>query len=520
MARIRQQHPGDYKTSANIGTEFENLYRYVAATELGNKTLGELLAGFVDDSGNFSGPIELRYTSDLGLQFRVGTHLADDDGWESIASPTQLKGVDGTAVGDVTQSPIAPGVAAVSTASQTTFDFIHGATDQILAYKNGALQRPGLSYDYTTNHTGGTAGTGAVIFNAAQTSGNSYQFFKIRSASNFSFVRNDIVTTDTQSVFTYDARLTSQDIVVYRNGILQREGGLYDYTRIVGQNVITFNAGVPSGNTITVTGFTAPEANSVPGLMLARNYADPATGLIRYDRLAIAANQIANDRVNGLAALTAAAARLHIGSTQPVDPTVTRLWIDTSSSPSVLKAWDGTIWLATSVASVVPPFTAQQANQFLKVNGTGTAASWSNVDFSSVVPRTWVGAANGVAGLDSVGRLPTSQLPAALPYQTVYYTKDGAISGGIYTLQRIFGQRIRIIGFRGSLTGGTCSAQINISGLGVGATYTLSASPVEQAIATPIEVDASIASRAISVEITSPAASAGIEIALACQLVL
>ena len=43
MARIRQQFPQNYGSSGNINTEFENLFRYLNAAELGDNTLGELL---------------------------------------------------------------------------------------------------------------------------------------------------------------------------------------------------------------------------------------------------------------------------------------------------------------------------------------------------------------------------------------------------------------------------------------------------------------------------------------------
>ena len=59
MARIRQQFPQNYGSSGNIN-EFESLIRYLNSAELGNKTVGELLAKLFDADGNFDGLIELR----------------------------------------------------------------------------------------------------------------------------------------------------------------------------------------------------------------------------------------------------------------------------------------------------------------------------------------------------------------------------------------------------------------------------------------------------------------------------
>ena len=72
MARLRQQNPQNYGSSSNINAEFENLTRYVNAGELGDKTIGELLAVLFNSSGEFAGPIELRNDSSAGLQYRIG----------------------------------------------------------------------------------------------------------------------------------------------------------------------------------------------------------------------------------------------------------------------------------------------------------------------------------------------------------------------------------------------------------------------------------------------------------------
>ena len=60
MARIRQQYPQNYGSSGNINTEFETLIRYLNSAELGDNTIGELLAKIFDSAGNWSGPCRVQ----------------------------------------------------------------------------------------------------------------------------------------------------------------------------------------------------------------------------------------------------------------------------------------------------------------------------------------------------------------------------------------------------------------------------------------------------------------------------
>jgi len=101
MARLRQQNPQNYGSSGNINAEFENVVRYLNAGELGDKTVGELLAILFDSTGTFAGPIELRNDSSEGLQYRVGTYADADTGWITLVSIAALKGADGTVVGEI-----------------------------------------------------------------------------------------------------------------------------------------------------------------------------------------------------------------------------------------------------------------------------------------------------------------------------------------------------------------------------------------------------------------------------------
>ena len=138
-----------------------------------------------------------------------------------------------------------------ATSGQTVFDYFFVSTDELLVYVNGVLQREGALNDYTKSVTAGTSSNGGVTFNSAVTTGQVVTIFKVRSTSITGYTRSDTYTTATQInfPFTFDVDTKLQ---VYKNGILQREGGTYDYTSIPAQNVIQFNTGVPANNTITI----------------------------------------------------------------------------------------------------------------------------------------------------------------------------------------------------------------------------------------------------------------------------
>ena len=80
MARLRQLHPGNYKSSGNISDEIEGIVRYLNSAELGDFTISELLAKLFDANGIFDGPVEFKFDTVDGLQFRVGEFVGVTDG--------------------------------------------------------------------------------------------------------------------------------------------------------------------------------------------------------------------------------------------------------------------------------------------------------------------------------------------------------------------------------------------------------------------------------------------------------
>ena len=515
MARIRQQYPQNYGSSGNINTEFESVIRYLNAAELGNNTVGELLAKLFNSNGDFDGPVEFRKDASAGIQYRIGEYADADTGWITLVTLDEIRGEAGVNFGEI-GAPIIFGRAdTVATASQTVFDYAHDSTDELLVYVDGVLKAPGASNDYTSDDTAGTAGQ--VTFNSGLNAGEVVSIFKIRATAITGFTRSDTYTTATQTVFPF-VHDENTKLQVCRNGILQREGGANDYVASADTDTITFTSAIPSGNLVTIVTVENTSVQAVTGMMFEENYVDSATGLILFNKLQIANGDIAQAKVTNLTTDLAAKAVLTVASTTPASPATGDLWHDTSQTPNQLKFYDGTQWLRTSPDSSLPTFTTSNAGQFVKVNGTGTALEYGTVDLSSVVPITQKGAANGVASLDSTGRLPSSQLPSVLSSDSLYL-EVASPANQDYKIKRIYKQKLRIDGMALQTTSGTCSVQITVDGTGYGNVYSVSSTPNEFTLGTPIEIDATTASHEIGFEVTNNASSSVLEVTMAVSVV-
>lgn len=517
MARLRQQYPQNYGSSGNINTEFENLIRYMNAAELGGNTVAELLAKIFDANGDFDGPIEFRKDTSAGIQYRVGEYASESEGWVTLVTLAEIRGEAGQDFGEIGAPILFGRVDYTATASQTVFDYAHDDTDELLVYVDGVLQRPGGSNDYTTDSSAGSAGAGAVTFNSGMTGNEVVSVFKIRATSITGYTRSDTVTTSTQAVFPF-VHDEDTKLQVYKNGILQREGGSYDYISQPSNNTITFTTAVPSGNLVTIITVENTSVQAVTGMMFEENYVDTTSGLIRFDKIAIADGAVAQSKVANLVSNLSAKAKLTVSSSSPSTPATGDLWHDTSQTPNQLKFYDGTQWLRTSPESSLPTFTASNAGNFVKVNGTGTALEYGTVDLSSTIGVTQKGAANGVASLDSTGRLPSNQLPEVLS-SVSYYQSQTTPSATTYTIQRIFKQKVRIDGLAIQTTSGTCTVQIAVNGVGVGSEYSASSTPNELTLGTPIEIDASTSAKAIGFIVTNVASTNLLEVTVAGSII-
>lgn len=521
MARLRQQYPQNYGSSTNINTEFESVVRYLNAAELGENTVGELLAKIFDEGGNFDGPIQITFDSTDGLKYRIGEYTNTEDGWIVLASAASLRGPDGKAVGEI-GAPIFFGRAdTVAAGGQTVVDYAHDSGDELLVYVDGVLKRPGGSNDYTSSATGGSTGAGAVTFNSGLTSGDVVSIFKVRTTSVTGYTRTDTFTSASQTNFPFTFDETTK-LQVYKNGILQREGSTNDYTPIPAQNIVGFNTAVPAGNLVTILTVENTATTAVTGLMFEETYTDSATGLINYAKLSVANNEIPQAKVNNLPTALAAKAKLTVSASAPSGPATGDLWHDSSQTPNQLKFYDGTSWIRTAPESSLPTFATSNAGQYVRVNGAGTALEYGNVDLTSVIPVNQKGVASGVATLDATGRLPSAQLPETLATDSIYQKFSGTLTAGNLVMKRVFKQVVRIDGISVKLASGTCDVQLTVNGTAVTsispATFAASTTINEQTLGTTATVTASTNSQEIGINVSNVSTPVDLEVTMAVSI--
>ena len=509
MARLRQLNPQNYPSSTNINAEFENIVRYLNAAELGNKTVSELLDVLFDDTGTFDGPIEMRRVAGTGIQFRVGEFTDSESGFVTLISDTDLRGASGVDLGSVGAPIFHSRQDTTATAGQTVINYAHATTDELIVYKNGLLQVP--TTDFTND-----AAAGTVTMTTALSLNDKITLFKVRANVITGFVRTDITITATSQVVHSFTHNENQVVQVWLNGVLLQEGGANDYTTNPTSNTITLVNNPSINDKLTIITVENTSNQVVTGLMLEGNFTDTSDGLIKFDKINIPNNGITQAKVSGLTTALAAATTMTISATTPGSPTQGDLFLDTSSSPNQLKFFDGVQFISLNAEAEIPTFASTNANQFLKVNGTGTALQFGTVDLSSVVPQTFVGAANGVASLDSAALVPTAQLPTILTAVTLSSAVGGTVSNGTVLVQRLFKQKIRIDGITHALSSGTCTVQISVDGSVVGTTHSVSATAADATISPAINIDASTGSKRLEIVVTSASAAQNLEIGIAC----
>jgi hypothetical protein len=511
MARLRQLFPQNYGTSTNINTEFESVMRYLNAAELGNRTVAELLGQLFDQEGKFDGPIEMRRDPTAGLQYRIGEYPRPDEGWTTLATLDELRGEPGSNAGEIGAPIFQQRTDTVADAAQTVVAYAHEPSDELLVHVNGLLKRPGLAFDYTSDATANT-----VTFNSGLAEDDVVTIYKVRATAITGYRRTDTLTDAAQAVFPFEFEPDTK-LLVFKNGILQREGGSNDYTLQPATNTLTFTSTVPSGNLVTIVTVENVSAQAVTGLMLEGQYTDPATGLIPYAKLQVPDGTIPQAKVSGLASALANSANIIASPSVPSSPYLGLLWLDTATAPNQLKYYDGVQWLRTSPESTLPTFVTGNAGQYVRVNGTGTALEYAALDLTSVIPVTQKGAANGVAQLDSAGRLPASQLPQTLSSTSIFLTV-GTPSNTSYVITRVFRQKLRIDGLALRVASGTCSVQIIVNGVSVGDTHAVSSTPTEFSLGSPIDIDSTGSSRTIGFVVSNNAASTGLEVVIAASV--
>jgi hypothetical protein len=506
MARLRQQHPQNYISSGNINTEFESVIRYLNAAEIGNKTIAELLKILFDENGEFAGPVELRLDAANGLQYRVGTYDTEDKGWITIASLAEIRGPAGQNLGAIEGPLFFNRRDIVATEGQTVVPYAFDeSTQTVVVYVNGVLQREAA---YTAD-----ALNGEIVMAEPLSDGQIVTVYSVRTQSVSNFRRSDQEATVNQAVFAF-AHTPDDRLLVFRNGILQREGGANDYTANPDTDTITFVTPLSPGDVVTIITAENLALRRVAGLMLEEQYTD-GNGLIDWSKIAVDDGEIPQAKVADLVAALASKAKITVSATTPIDGAQGDLWLDVSQSPISLKYFDGSVWRLTSPESTLPSFGESNANQYVRVNGTGTALELGNIDFSALVPKTFMGAANGVASLDSSGRLPVTQLPDIFSSDTINVQQTGSVTNGTILAKRIYKQRIRLDGITRKLGAGTCTVQVSVDGVALGSEYAVTTTPQDSDFGAVIEIDGTTVSKRLEIVITNASSASDLEIGLA-----
>jgi hypothetical protein len=519
MARLKVLYPGNHTSSGNIGADIENIVRYLNSSELGDQTVAELLKKLFDTDGILQAPVELRKDNIEGLQYRVGEYTETEIGWKQLATVDEIRGAAGSDVGTI-GAPLfsarfdvvvneADGAGAIAYPTGTTvFNFIHEEADAIVVYLNGALLAVA---DYTNSPTANT-----VTLTAATNADDLITIYKVQSANDSGFVREDVIAGTSQAVFPF-VHSSDQKVLVYRNGVLQRQGGTNDYTQQPANSTITFTSALTSGDLVTFIIVEDTSQVRVSGLMTEDKFTN-TNGLIPYNKLAIEDADIPRSKVEGVTELLANRGRVYVSSSEPLSANAGDMWVDTASSPNVLKFYNGTGWLLTSPDTGIPAFGTINGLQFLRVNSTGGGLEFADVDFTALVPKTYIGAADGVAGLDATGKLPIAQLPDTFATRSFFFQQSGNITNGDYVITRAFKQNVRIDAIAVKSNSGSGNVQLKINGINAGDLVAASSTLTEQNLSASIAIDAVTTSKEIAFTVSSANNMTDVEVTLAAVI--
>ena len=400
------------------------------------------------------------------------------------------------------------------------------STDDIVVYRNGLLLYDSLAAtaQYTKSSSAGTV-TLSSNLNPVLANDDKISIYSVRSQAVTNYRRADELIAQTQQAVAF---IHSEDekLLVFRNGVLQQEGGSADYLASSSVGTITFldtSNPLTSGEIVTIVTVENQSLKTVAGMMFEDEYTNES-GFIRFAKLAVENDEIPQGKVANLATSLAGKANLVSQTNSPSSPLTGDLWLDTSLVPAILKFYDGTQWLETSPESSLPTFVQTNAGEYVRVNGTGTALEYGDIDFSALVPKTYMGAANGVATLDTGGKLPVTQLPEtfstqSIPFFSPHEDSAAAIGNKTYFITRLWKQTIRIDGLAYKLNSGSCTIQLSVDGTPVGNTFNVTSSLQNDNLATVIEIDATVASKRLELVVTNNSSGQTLEVAVAAATV-
>lgn len=491
MSRLRQYFANRYTSSEATNSEFENIIRYLNAAELGNQTVAELLEKLFDSNGDLIYGIDFRFNSDTGIEYLTD---ATSQNWTLLVPAADIRGIPGVNVGTIEAPLFSNRVDFTTVLGQTVFPYVAPSSSNglfnVIVWINGLLQVES-SYNYSST-------TNQVTMLVAPAEGALVSISTIRTSPVSAYARIDRSSAANQAVFPFPLEETDE-IVVYKNGVLQREGGGYDYIKSATTDTITMTTNQPEGTIITIMRISNSAINDVTGLMFESQYA--TDGLIRLDKINIPAGAIAQSKVADLPANLAAKANISVSATPPASPGIGDLWVNTNYAVPTLLFNDGARWLNASPNGMIPLPLSSNALQFIRLNSTATSLEYASFDTSGLVQTSQIGAANGVAALNSLGKLPFSTIPEYAANVPMNGFILGAITNRDYVVGHLYGAKHSFVGMVAKLTSGTATLQLLVGGVTVGSTLGANSTTTNLAISETV-IDASASIKDVVIRVT------------------
>jgi hypothetical protein len=501
MARLRQYFASRYGSQESTSAEFENIIRYLNSAELGNQTVAELMSKIFDADGEVALGIGLRFDPATGIEFRQSA----DGEWSVVASAADIRGVPGVNLGTVEGPLLSNRSEFISTSGQVAFSYsVISAVADLMVWVNGVLQLP-TAYAYTSS---------TLTLATSPAAGSNVTVATIRANPSAAFLRLDIQSADAQVVFPFPLG-EFDEVIVLLNGIMQREGGGFDYIKSWQSGVITMTSAQTSGSYLTVIRISNNNINDVAGLMLEDTYC--SNGMLLFNKLAIPAGAILQSKVSGLESELGSKPTITIGISAPVGAIPGDLWVNNSAAVQYMLFFDGTNWINSSPNGLIPNPTTLNALQYLRLNSTSTALEYANIDFSSLLATSTRGEVNGVAPLDSSGLVPASSLPTFVTRSPISGIKAGAIVNGTFTVS-LMEDKYVVDGITLALSAGTATVQLSIGGVLVGSTVAVTTTPSRLAIASS-NINASIVPQVVSLVVTGAASATDLAFVVGALLI-
>ena len=125
-----------------------------------------------------------------------------------------------------------------------------------------------------------------------------------------------------------------------------------------------------------------------------------------------------------------------------------------------------------------------------------------------------MGAASGVASLDSSAKIPTAQLPTLFATHT-FPLFQGTVSNATFLVKRLWKEVVRIDGLTAIVSTGTCTIQLAVDGSVIGTSQAISNTKADVTFGSSISIDATTSSKRLQVIVTNDSSSANLEVGIA-----